>query len=267
MEENTRISDLFDRARNEAPKTSFDEMKGHFLATSTVAGTGILVKWAAASFKLKVIIMTSVVSILTISGVLIASQFKSTPVLEESTVEKLPQNEVEIIEVKSEDGIQKTTVYNEKREVLKVEIDSSNEAKQKAQEMRLDPEGPRTIDFQTAPKRTITSLKPPTVNPTVDSDSLVLKKFMINETTSNEEIEKIQQQAISAGLEFTYNTRIRQSKIKRLHLKMKKGGSHWSSHITGTDSFSFDFGWWEDAEGNFVRFICKKDLNIGCGDC
>lgn len=274
--EDHQLSDLFDSARNETPVTHFSEMKSSFLEQVAVGSTGISAavvakqslwkKWLAYSFKLKVIIMTSAVSILTFSTLFVTGQFSKTTSYEAQNVSEPSFEKSEMIEILSEDGVQKTIVYNEKSEVVKVTIDSFADTKSTEQKITL-----HTIEPEMLENNKVVTIDPVRIEPkastTVASDSLNIKKFMISEKTTNEEIERIQQQAITAGIEFTFNTKIRNNKIKRLTMQMKKNGHRWSSKITGTDSFSFDFGWLEDANGKFVKFLCKDDLTMNCGDC
>ncbi len=276
MEQQKHISDLLESARNEVPVTSFSEMKGEFLANLAAGGTTVTAtsiaqkslwkKWLATSFKFKVFIMITTASILIISSILVSSQLTVNSSEADRNVDHPNEESVEIIEVFSENGVQKTTVYNEKREVLHVTIDLSEGAKSKAQIIELDTKVPEVLDH-----KEMLAIEPMDVRVTETtigtSDSLKMMKFVVTEKTTNEEIERIQKQAIAAGIDFTFDTKVRNKKIKRLSMRMKKGGYRWSSKITGTDSFSFDFGWWEDANGNFVKFICNKDLTMECGDC
>lgn len=277
MEQNKRISELFELARNEAPTTSFNELKGEFLthlaaggagmAGATIAQKSLWTKWLAASFKLKVIIMTTVVSVLTISGIVIGTQLTSNSSVEQKRTDNLPAETIEIIEVRSENGIEKTIVYNDKNEVMTVSIDSSEEAKSSAQRIKLNPKHVQIVENAKLSDKVLIDAKPKLTTKSSATDSLTMKKFEINERTSDQEILKMKEQAIAAGMEFTFDTKKRNNKIKRLTLNMSKNGSKWMSKISGTDSFSFEFGWWEDANGKFVKFLCDEDLEIACGDC
>lgn len=262
MEENKRISDLFERARTEAPKTSFEEVKKHVIAASAVGGVGILAKWTALSFKLKSIIMIATLSTLTISTILIVSQLTPSPKSVGGNTDRSQKGGGEIVEIRSEDGIQSTIVYNEKNEVLEVSIDSSTEVISYAERIKLKINEPESLDnFKDAEKSPIVML--PSVNDNANlSDSLTMRQYKISEKTSREEIEKIQKLAIAAGLEFNYSAKIRNNKIKRLTINMKKSDKKWMSKISGSKSFNFNFGWWEDSDGHFVKFLCNKDLTL-----
>ncbi|MFK7786989.1 MAG: hypothetical protein AB8B56_17845, partial [Crocinitomicaceae bacterium] len=126
MEENKRISDLFERARTEAPKTSFEDVKGHFIATGAVAGVGLLAKWAAVSLKLKVIIMSSTLITLTVSGLLVTSALNSSPIEKEVTDPKEYILPMENLEIKQEDGIKETIIYDDQDQVVEIIVDSSS---------------------------------------------------------------------------------------------------------------------------------------------
>lgn len=274
--EEQQLSDLFESARNETPVTHFSEMKSSFLEQVAAGSTGVSAavvvkqslwkKWLAYSFKLKVIIMTSAVSILTFSTLFITNQFNTTTSNDTQNVSEPQLEKSEMIEIVSEDGVQKTIVYNEKSEVVQVTIDSFADTKSIDQKLTL-----HTIEPEMLENNRVVTIDPTRIEPKtstkVASDSLHIKKFLISEKTTNEEIERIQKQAIAAGIEFTFNTKVRNNKIKRLTMQMKKNGHRWSSKISGTDSFSFDFGWWEDANGKFVKFLCKDDVTMNCGDC
>ncbi len=277
MEQNKQLSDLFELARNEAPKKEFSDLKGEFLATIAVGGTGVATaviakkslwaKWLAASFKFKAIIMVTTLSTLTISGIIVATQLTSNPSVVREQTEFQPQEQAEIIEIRSEDGIEKTIVYNEKKEVMNISIDSSTEAKATAQRIKLSTKQPEALKSIHSENRVPIDAQLRIYNKVLAADSLTMKKFLITEISTNEEIQKIQEQAIAAGMEFTFETKVRDKKIKRMTLNMKKDNNKWMSKITGTDSFSFEFGWWEDADGKFVKFLCDEERERICGDC
>lgn len=266
MEENKRISDLFERARNEAPKTSFEDVKGHFLATGAVAGTGLLAKWAAASFKLKAIIMTSTLITLTISGLLVSSYVNSNPVNEDPIKQNeiiVPQENLEIIQ---EDGVKETIIYDDKDQVLEVIVDSSNKFSAPIENKELM-ETPIVVEPNslTVAPDPIPSLSP-TMDPKIEKADKPEKerRFTITEKTSKEELEKIKTLAENAGIRMTYTARIKKNIIKRLsmnwNLNGDSGRSNWSITVSGDDDFSVEVGWEENDKGQATGFLDDKRI-------
>lgn len=272
MEENKRISDLFERARNEAPKTSFDDMKSNFLTVGAVGGVGIIAKWAAASFKLKAIIMITLFSTLTISGIMIAAQLTPTTEVVEVKADKNLESEIEYIEISNLDGIKKTVIFDENDQVLEVMIDSTKKVNPKVTttttKIELTAEEPELLQKMVlAPGNQLIELKKNAPIVLISTDSLVMKKFKITDKTTSEDLEKIAKQARAAGIIFDYSARIRGNSIKKVQLDMKidqpDDSSDWSTSISGK-TFTYVFGWWEEKNGTAVRFITNKETMASC---
>ncbi len=267
MEENKRISDLFERARNEVPKTSFEDMKKHVLSAGATGGVGIIAKWAATSFKFKAIVMITTLSTLTISGILIVTQLAnptgSTVKNQEDGIIHTEQN----FEILSEDGVQKMTIYDDNDKVVQVIVDSSGNVKHKDQvnmsvkELELliasdNTSNPPLVVYNKTSKRDVVT------NP------LKERKFTITQNTTSEELKNIMEQARDAGIDFDYETRVRKGIIKKITMSMiikaESGTSEWHSKISGSKSFCFMFGWNENDSGKAISLInsCEKIMGI-----
>ena len=92
-----------------------------------------------------------------------------------------------------------------------------------------------------------------------------MKVFEITHRTTTQELELIQKQATEAGIDFNYTARVKKDIVKRISMNMKinNGNSTWNSDISGTNSFRFTFGWWEDETGKVRRFLTDKEADIG----
>lgn len=271
MEENKRISDLFERARTEAPKTSFDDVKGHFLAAGTVTGVGLLAKWAAASLKLKVIIMTSTLITLTISGLLVTSALNSNPAQKETKDQKdviIPMENLEIIQ---EDGIKETIFYDDKDQVLEIIVDSSSKLNDEAEASVPNTVSELNTHQLTSSEREI-NLAPPvtakTTNSSEGEEEAKERRFVITEKTSTTELEEIQELAEKAGIKMEYNARIKKNIIKRISMTWKLNNencnSNWQISVTGDDDFRLEVGWKENDKGEAIGFL--NDKRYECGD-
>ncbi len=267
MEENKQISDLFERARNEAPKTSFEEMKKHVLSTGAVGGVGIIAKWAAASFKFKAIVMIAILSTLTVSGILIITQLANPT----GTAAKKQENGIihteQNFEILSEDGVQKMTIYDENDKVVQVIVDSSENVKHKDQAVNLSV---KELELLTASDNTSNSrvvMYDETSKRGIVANPLKERKFTITQNTTSEELKNIMKQARDAGIDFGYETRVRKGVIKKITMSMiikaESGTSEWHSKISGSKSFSFKFGWNENDFGKAISFISSCDRIIG----
>lgn len=264
MEENKRISDLFEAARTEAPKTSFDEVKNHLIAASAVGSVGIVAKFMAASIKFKVIIMIGVFSVLTISGILITTQISGNHVIQTNSALKNEAKKDLNIEVKRENGIERTIIYDENDRVVQISVDSSNETSERAESLELKTNSPTRIKNGEMKSEIVEHSQQKRNYPAIAQDSS-MKVFEITDKTTLNELEAIQAQADAAGLSFNYTARVKKDKLKRISLKMKinNGNSTWNSEISGTSSFRFTFGWWENESGQVRRFLTDKEANIG----
>lgn len=272
MEENKRISDLFERARTEAPKTSFEEVKKHVVAASTVGSVGILAKWAALSFKLKSIIMVTTLSTLTISTLLVISQFnESSGKAENSSISNRTQSEHNL-EIHSENGIQKTIVYDENNSIVEVIVDSSDQLDADGESIRyLSPVELlpfETVEVINEDLEGIELVEGTTPLVDVEKDSLVMKRFDISDKTTEEELDQMQAAAADAGISIQFNARIRRGTLKRLSLVMsilEDGKRKYKrSCVYKAKTFSFQTGWMEDKNGQVIRFLNKDEVKPFC---
>lgn len=274
MEENKRIADLFERARTEAPKTSFDEAKKHLLAASAVGSVGIIAKFMAASFKVKAIIMLGIVSTLTVSGLLIFNSGSdgALRVFQGSELDSSLQGpqcttcldkQSASVEISSANGIEKTVVFDDQNQVINVTIDSSNKTRKPIQIEKLASKQLVNVPMEESGSIQSSNFKEFTSKRANPADSLTFKKFTITHNTSAEELKNISAQAKDAGIEFAYDTRIRRGVIKKIEIAMVLNSgndkSKWGAKISGSSSFSFEFGWREDASGKAVNLYdgCK----------
>lgn len=265
MEENKRISELFDRARTQAPQTSYADVKKAFLFASTVGGASLLAKWAASSFKFKLIFMITTLSTLTVGGLLIVTQLTGNPNPINVKSDLAKHENTLNIEVKRENGVQQTTIYDEHDRIVKVIVDSSEKQTDRGGAVTISPNQPKAIKNGTIEPEIIRET-PKTIQKRANtSDSLVMKKYEITDKTTSKELELIQEAATEAGIEFNYTARVKKDIIKRISMDMKieDGKACWNSTISGTDSFSFVFGWWEDGSGKAVRFLSNDDTRVG----
>lgn len=268
MEENKRISELFDRARTQAPQASYADVKRAFLTASAAGGVGILAKWAGTTFKFKLIFMITTLSTLTIGGILIATQLTGNPNSKDMKPDVAHPKPTTNIEVRHENGVQETTIYDENDRIVKVLVDSSRAAADKSDNRgevtAIPPNQPKAIKNGTKPSEIIRETpKKRIVLANVQDSSM--KVFEITDKTSLDELAAIQAHADAAGLSFNYTARVKKDKLKRISLTMKieEGNSTWNSDISGTNSFRFTFGWWEDETGKVRRFLTDKEADIG----
>jgi len=92
-----QLDNLFDKARNQSPETSFEETKGQFLSDLAAGNTGSANQGVAKSFNFKYLIMLSTISVIVVSSVI---YFNSNKPIEEE-VSNIPV-EKEVIESKVE---------------------------------------------------------------------------------------------------------------------------------------------------------------------
>ncbi|MFD1553425.1 hypothetical protein DNU06_07075 [Putridiphycobacter roseus] len=95
--------------------------------------------------------------------------------------------------------------------------------------------------------------------------------FVINENTDTDELAKIRDQAVAAGIDFVYTAKVKRNEIKKLDLNMKledeEGNSKQSQfHITKSkgEVFSITLAWYENEKGEAVAFSKSKDKKKNC---
>ncbi len=291
MEENKRISELFDRARTQAPQASYADVKRTFLAASAAGGVGIIAKWAGTTFKFKLIFMITTLSTLTIGGILIATQLTGNPKATDMKPDVAHPKPTTNIEVRHENGVQETTIYDENDRIVKVLVDSSehrlrslrlhfdklnvsrsvsavgsvaDKLDNRGEVTAIAPNQPKTIKNGTIPSETVRET-PKKRNAAANVQDSSMKVFEITQRTTTQELELIQKQATEAGIDFNYTARVKKDIVKRISMNMKinDGNSTWNSEISGTNSFRFTFGWWEDESGKVRRFLTDKEADIG----
>lgn len=110
------IDNLFDKARNQKPETSFEETSGQFLNDLEAGKTSNLTQGVAKSFNFKNLIMLSFVSVAVISTVIYFSP--NTPVDKEEIIvsieEEVVNNPIETIVVQNEDFVVESITVEEK---------------------------------------------------------------------------------------------------------------------------------------------------------
>lgn len=103
-----------------------------------------------------------------------------------------------------------------------------------------------------------------------DTESKLHRRtFTINNNTSEADLEEFNEMATAAGIDVTYNCKVTSSKIKRLNMKLvldNDNGSHFSndyhiSDIKRNENFSFNIIWYENEEGQAIKFSNKKNRN------
>lgn len=261
MNKDKYIENLFETARNEAPKVSVQEMKLSFV--SAIGGTSAG-WWTSISLKSKIIMISLLCSIGITAGILVGLNNKSAENTSNSSqkIIEFTQNQINMDVSVQDDSIHEI-IYDDAENV----VNESKKAKSSAQNLSLKPESLKSIQLHELPKIiTQNSEEHQKLKEELNSlvDTLSKREFFFSEKTTLKEIQAVEKLAQAAGLNFEYDVKIRRDKIKRLKIKMESNGKKWMSKIVGTDSFSFNFGWHEDKEGKFVEFICDKDLTMDC---
>lgn len=285
--EKNRLDELFEQARSQAPEVSYKEVKKRLLPAVT-AGliAGLLVKWGAFSTKLKVIIMLSTIGLVTTTGVIIATvTANNLPTTSSQSDVPLAKTETsETVEfTKDDDGN-----YFYSRTTHTVVVGDSDEVVQPtpptppavpepiaavptppvhpvAPVPPVEPQAPVAPEFPVVPEAP--SFPEPTTPeaPLQNEPEGEPVMYTITSQTSESELDEIQAAAKKAGINFTYTCRFRNSKIKRLNLRMTidgKGKDRCTNFQSiNSDYFKYTFGWRVDKEGKAISFTKTKVHN------
>ena len=110
------IDNLFDKARNQQPETSFKETSRQFLNDLEAGKTSSLTQGVAKSFNFKHLIMLSIISVIVVSAVIYFNS--NTPVEKEEIIvskeEEVVNNSIENIMIQNEDfAVESITIEDE----------------------------------------------------------------------------------------------------------------------------------------------------------
>ena len=99
-----------------------------------------------------------------------------------------------------------------------------------------------------------------------DKADLQKKVFTITNQTTEADLEDFNKMATEAGMDVSYNCKVKANRIKQLNMRLKisnENGRDYSSDvhihdIKKGDSFSFNIIWYEDENGQAVKFNHRK---------
>lgn len=244
------LDQLFQQARNQAPKRSFADTKSVFagalaLGVATAAHakamTGVL-------FKSKFIIMSiSTASIITTSA-LIYSTLQPLSTVKHETVlhNKNPKTETKENTVRPKQVSDETFVFAAPTENSS-EMPFLKIKKNKAMNHTLPVEKATLYSKDSFPK--------------TEGTGNIRYNYTLTERTTREELERIKMQAKESGVRFSYSAKIRRGEIKNLKftLRDESGSTFRKVHISSLFSklnFSYDLSWTIDENGRM----------LGCGE-
>lgn len=275
-EQKNRLDQLFDSARSQEPKVSYDQVSKRLIPALAVGVfVGLFAKWAAYSLKTKVIIMLSSVSLLGSVAVYTVMQLNAPtqPTQKEKAIAVAEPTVVEV-SIQDENGVIETFTYEDDELVASSVMDT------------LSSEASTLVAVPTIPKGsevTSSSQKLTQKSEHVDDrgyihktpenleDSLSKQVFSINEKTSDEDLKRIKQIASEAGVVMKYTSTRRRGTIKKiqLELQLSKGesdnqeNSTINSTVKTNKTFEYYFGWEEDANGKATTFLHGIDKGTG----
>lgn len=269
LDENNSLDILFQSAREEAPKLSFEDTKGVFLKSLALGGAGLLTaKGLAYLIKLKFsVIMFSTIGIVATTAV-IMQVVNPTPEKINQSISgekiELSQNNPEIISP----------------EVILIDQDDSllkNENEVIVPEVEMIEELPTFLvtEFPMIMPKSIEPVKPSVIS-TIQSPRLLAKaevneemaadivkyQVVVTEKTTDKELLALEEKALAAGIDYTYSAKRRGNNIKKLTIKMiiydEDGERKVSTfYLKNANSFNFQIGWME-LDGKATGFI-KRD--------
>lgn len=270
-----RLDELFMTAREQTPEASYEETKKDFVAGLAAAGTsvGILAKWSALSIQTKAIVMLSTlgfISAATTAVVLIASsEEKTTPVIvPEERVRQFEKQDEHFIEIIENENDQKK-YYNAYENNVVIWSDTDEFVfPQSPETPEVSDVFPDSPDFpepsSVSDQKTITPFpstpKTPDATkeiPPGDDDGMVV--FTISDESTVEDFERIKQAATEAGVRFSYDVRVRKSKIRRCEISIlleTKDGKRCRTTSKIKGSFAnYTIGWLLGDDGKAVELI------------
>lgn len=258
-ENQNRLDHLFDAARNEEPKTSFNDVQKTFVAATSLGIIGLIINWIVGASKVaKIGIMISTITAVTVGVTMIVSSPKivenNVPILNDT-------NHKTVLVVNDEPEEQEESVI----EFGEIQQDSPAQvAKKPLQHILqtgLDFRPAKSIHTQTNEDKFIVYA------PTVEKEKKTVV-FTINENTQPEYFDEIKAEAEKAGVRFNHKTKYRKSIVRKTEIMMvinhpKNGRSSQKIVISGGKTFSHTFGWVVDENGKAVEVYSEDDTEVG----
>lgn len=273
--QNVELDQLFAIAREQAPETSFEEIKKRFLGTAVLAAGGVLAtKGIIHLFTKKWIIMMTIITLAT-SAAIVASTFTygehdnqkpivSTPIpIETQEHEKTPVEEpMEITENQFVEEIQPTP--NSLVGDTATEPNETNEHIEVGEPI-LTWSGCK--NWSVAPPDSLKKEEKKIIPYT--------ERFIVTQSTTEEELELIKQQAEDAGIVYSYKAKYIKDKLDELKISMSLNFSDGerNSNMTETREITdiskkdkIVIAWIENPEGKAMIIGDKDDWDCDVGD-
>lgn len=274
---------LFASAREQAPEYTFDETKKQFLSSVVLAAGGVLAtKGIISLFTKKWIIMMTIATMAT-SAAVVATTYsfseneepihEAAPILTEWN-EKQEEEPLIVEEEPIQEPIEETklvfqtdgiTETDEVEEVVRLK--SSEIAKVPLFEDRLWYfTGPHCND-----QAVVIDLQYPPDSLKENKEGLQVRRYIVTQETTKEELEQIKAEAEKVGIKFSYTADFEDGKLSELsvsmHLKYKDGGDKGDMSYTMTadkikKKDEIEIGWMENDKNQARRLGTKGN---GCG--
>jgi len=251
-----RIDELFESARNEAPIRSFASSKSALLAgIGATTSIGILAKWAKLSFTFKTLIMVGIIGTVATVTTCVVLSIAPKETLKQLDLSVSQEVKTEVVDQENEVVVH-TTYFDSKKDWVEISIEPLSMLTSDTNRIVTTEEenDPKTIDT----KKEITPTLPP-LNPedTTTATTTTTRSFLIERNTSDIEKEKIRKEAEAAGIDFKYKVLVWKGKIKRcsIHVYINNGKGGYCEYKTQLSGrFSKRIGWVEDENGKAISF-------------
>lgn len=242
-----RLEGLFQELRSEEPKLSFTDVSRRFLKAQHVGWFGVvLIRFFRKWNYLNWIIMTTSIITATALGILLSGAPEVT-----QKSKKQPT------------GIQETTPVTNPEAEETIEIEYFTADSQLVQRIK---KAKGQVSIENIPPLVLKTLPDPEVHPlpvypnTKDSTTEASKDriFEITHNMQDVELQKIENAAKAAGLDFHYKYLAWKGKVKRIEYWINwtgTDGKYCNYHAVLKGKFATTVGWTEDANGKAIGLL------------
>lgn len=254
MMKEEELDRLLGEVRRSAPKQSYKRAMQSFLKASGVGLSGaIVLNWKLLSTKFKIILMAS--TIITISSVVCLSVFTNEaqlPTHESKSVTPMTAEKKEISV--DEKGIKEVTYLHAQKEIVRTGTNSTMEIDKLLEVLPAK----KLVYDRSGVKESLLKIESKTSAKDTTNTSGHEYTFEIYRDMPDVEMEKIQADAIKAGVGFRYKLIVWKGKTKRITIYMRVDqpeGKFCETTLELSGKFRCRLGWVEDENGHAISLI------------
>lgn len=266
------MNELFALAKQEAPRTSVSEVEASFRAGIALSGGATVSAWSKL-LNLKTGIMMIGTGVVLISGLMLLNMNGPTEAMAEQPLmeatmlhEAVPVTLTEPVD--SEPSAEPKTavaITQEPDTLEQLVVEPTVDDEVSTSPMRDEVESENEVEPESDTVELLAVVLEDEVETTADEPEIVEAepkevRYVINSSTTEEDLKKIMSEAEKAGIRMSYTARIKRNMVRKLHmhLTLTRDGSKMQRRINvysgKGNNFTTNVAWRVDEEGKAVDF-------------